>query len=109
MRFQSAWYSVNDNASWDSSVTISKITFTLSWNTVSSVSAWSWANMSVLRTGKNYTTPYTPEYNGSPATKKYVDDSVSVVSGDSWTTYTIKVSNSAPASWTPNTTITFVV
>ena len=33
----------------------------------------------------------------------------SVVSGDSGTTYTLKVSNSAPASWTPNTTITFVV
>lgn len=31
-----------------------------------------------------------------------------VISGDSWTTYTIKVSNSDPASWTPATTITFV-
>lgn len=31
-----------------------------------------------------------------------------VVSGDSGTTYTIKVSNSDPASWTPATTITFV-
>jgi hypothetical protein len=37
-----------------------------------------------------------------------VDDSVSVVSGDSGVTYTIKVSNSDPASWTPATTITFV-
>lgn len=32
-----------------------------------------------------------------------------VVSGDSWTTYTIKVANSDPTSWTPATTITFVV
>lgn len=31
-----------------------------------------------------------------------------VVSGDSGITYTIKVSSSAPASWTPATTITFV-
>ena len=31
-----------------------------------------------------------------------------VASGDSGTNYTIKVSSSAPASWTPNTTITFV-
>lgn len=31
-----------------------------------------------------------------------------VVSGDSGTTYTIKVSNSEPAGWTPSTTITFV-
>lgn len=31
-----------------------------------------------------------------------------VASGDSWTSYTIKVSSSAPASWTANTVITFV-
>jgi hypothetical protein len=30
------------------------------------------------------------------------------VSGDSGTTYTLKVSNTAPWAWTPNTTITFV-
>lgn len=29
-----------------------------------------------LATGVNYSTPYTPQYDGSPATKKYVDDSV---------------------------------
>ena len=28
----------------------------------------------VLRTDKNYGTPYSPQYDGSPATKKYVDD-----------------------------------
>ena len=32
-----------------------------------------------------------------------------VVSGDSWTTYTVKVANSDPTSWTPATTITFVL
>lgn len=32
-----------------------------------------------LATGTNYTTPYTPEYPGSPATKKYVDDSISSI------------------------------
>jgi len=31
-----------------------------------------------------------------------------VASGDSWTTYTIKVSSTEPWSWTPATTITFV-
>lgn len=34
--------------------------------------------------------------------------SETVVSGDSGTTYTIKVANSDPTSWTPATTITFV-
>lgn len=35
-------------------------------------------------------------------------DPATVVSGDTWTVYTIKVSNTAPAAWTPATTITFV-
>ena len=62
----------------------------------------------VLRTDYDYSTPYTPLYNWSPATKKYVDDNVSVVSGDSGVTYTIKVSNSDPASWTASNIITLV-
>lgn len=144
------------------------ITFSITWGTtVSSISANAWNNViaSVLKTDTDYATPYTPQYNWSPATKKYVDDKVSdtayasswnwvtwiapsknavydkiesinqvpswwnnwdvltnvsgtptwstlpsetVVSGDSWTTYTIKVSASEPAAWTPATTITFV-
>ena len=31
----------------------------------------------VLATNTDYATPYTPLYNGSPATKKYVDDNIS--------------------------------
>ena len=34
------------------------------------------SNINVLCTGKNYSTPYEPQYPGSPATKKYVDDSI---------------------------------
>lgn len=60
-----------------------------------------------IRADYDYATPYTPLYNGSPATKKYVDDSVSVVSGDTGTKYTIKVSHSDP-SWVANNVITFV-
>ena len=33
-------------------------------------------SLRVLATNKDYTTPYTPLYDGSPATKKYVDDKV---------------------------------
>lgn len=57
------------------------ITFSVTWGTtVSSISANGWNNViaSVLKTDTNYTTPYTPQYDGSPATKKYVDDSVNV-------------------------------
>lgn len=41
--------------------------------------------------------------------KTLVDWWTPVVSGDSWTIYTIKVANADPGSWTPATTITFVV
>lgn len=33
-----------------------------------------------LSTNKNYTVPYSPKYDGSPATKKYVDDNVKALS-----------------------------
>ena len=83
--------------------------FTLSNWTVTEISAGSYAQITnVLSTNTDYSNPYTPLYNGSPATKKYVDDSISVVSGDTWVTYTIKVSNSDPASWTANNIITLV-
>jgi len=66
-----------------------------------------WSNF--LSTSHNYSTAYTPLYNWSPATKKYVDDHDTVISGDNWVTYTIKVSNSDPASWTASNIITFVL
>ena len=53
------------------------ITFSITWGTtVSSISATGWNNIiaSVLKTDTDYATPYTPQYDGSPATKKYVDD-----------------------------------
>lgn len=34
-----------------------------------------------LASNNDYSTPYTPLYNGSPATKKYVDDSISTAIG----------------------------
>lgn len=52
------------------------VILSLSGDTVTSISANSWNNIiaSVLKTDTDYATPYTPQYNGSPATKKYVDD-----------------------------------
>ena len=86
------------------------IRFTIAnWNvTAITQTSFGIAWMDYLEPWVDYTTPYTPEYDGSPATKKYVDDSVSVVSGDSGVTYTIKVSNSDPTSWTASNIITLV-
>lgn len=47
---------------------------------ITAISASEYANGSqsieVLAIGRNYSTPYVPQYPGSPATKKYVDDSI---------------------------------
>ena len=48
--------------------------------TITNTAVWLWAPY--LATNQNYATVYTPLYNGSPATKKYVDDAVSGVSTD---------------------------
>lgn len=54
--------------------TTSKVeSITATGNTIIS---WKNYSISVLETNKNYSTPYTPQYDWSPATKKYVDDSV---------------------------------
>lgn len=57
--------------------------------TVTAVSWWTtWteaADYSLLRTNIDYATPYVPLYDGSPATKKYVDDSIEAQKS-SWST-----------------------
>ena len=52
-----------------------------------------WYTSNTLSTWKDYTTPYTPQYAGSPSTKKYVDDKVAWAIS-SWTT-----APSNPTEW----------
>ena len=61
----------------NTSLVIAVLLFNISSDTVTSISYTHSNIIDVLRTGKDYGTPYTPQYNGSPATKKYVDDKVS--------------------------------
>lgn len=56
---------------------VSRITLSLSSWTVTAISPITAVLATYLAPNKNYSTPYTPQYDGSPATKKYVDDSVS--------------------------------
>lgn len=88
--FKSTWsgsvyFAVNEYTTLDNtnvtSLVQKTLTLVLSWTTVSSISSWnmSLTNYNVLRTGKDYWTPYTPQYDGSPATKKYVDDHTATV------------------------------
>lgn len=51
-----------------------KLTVLAETDTVTWIFIWDYGTQwQVLETGKNYATPYVPEYNGSPATKQYVD------------------------------------
>lgn len=82
---------VYERDTWNTLIFWSKTTVSL-WNTTSSIASKSlnieysdWAvtqiristdTKDVLLTNRDYSTPYTPTYNWSPATKKYVDDSL---------------------------------
>lgn len=53
------------------------VQLTLNNTTVTNVGQWSYNDtIDYLRMDYDYSKPYTPRYNGSPATKKYVDDSI---------------------------------
>ena len=56
-----------------------------SWSVTSISTQWRTTIANVLATNQDYSSPYVPQYNGSPATKKYVDDSVADVI-PSWST-----------------------
>jgi len=61
---------------------------------INSYYSWDFGNQEkYLSIWVNYSIPYTPEYNGSPATKKYVDDSVAS-SKSSWST-----APTSPTAW----------
>jgi len=75
-------------------ISLPKIKFNISSWTVTSVLSVVWNSMArVLETNVDYSTPYTPTYDWSPATKKYVDDSVSWAVSK-WTT-----APSSPVEW----------
>ena len=63
------------------------IKVTLSNNVVTKVEAGvSAPSLPYIKVDYNYGTPYTPQYAGSPATKKYVDDSISTYTPTSTST-----------------------
>jgi hypothetical protein len=72
----SAWFSWADSsASWSSSYE-DTVVISGSNNVVDYLVPQWWDIIKYLAIDVNYSTPYTPLYNGSPATKKYVDDIV---------------------------------
>ena len=62
-------------AAWYNQVIWWRILLTKQWDTITAIT-YGEDDANVLVTDYNYSTPYTPLYNGSPATKKYVDDSM---------------------------------
>jgi hypothetical protein len=57
--------------------------FTISNDEITAINQSSYIDyVAYISATENYSQPYTPTYNGSPATKKYVDDSIaSAISG----------------------------
>jgi len=82
LRFRSS----DDKKSWTKTSTMVNywrmLSLVVSNWTVASISTWDYTGnaINVLSTGINYSTPYTPQYAWSPATKKYVDDKKSEIS-----------------------------
>ena len=66
----------NDHTYWMTMQSDYVLELTLSWTTVTAVTERTHSNSNThfLSTEVDYSTPYNPQYNGSPATKKYVDD-----------------------------------
>ena len=68
--------SSNGNLSYHSYYIKQALTFTYQDGKVTNVTDITSSQRRYLDTNTDYSTPYTPKYNGSPATKKYVDDSI---------------------------------
>lgn len=107
LAFYKIWEKPND---WVSTSTLQKentlIRYT--WTTVTSITSWTtWlTNFSFLRPNKDYITPYTPQYDGSPATKKYVDDKISDTAFDNTWDWVTTIAPSKNAVYDIITTIT---
>ena len=78
-----AYWSVPNEAAYDTAsdtwLRRDSLQFAISSSEVTAITTMTltlW-NFKVLRPDKNYWTPYTPQYDWSPATKKYVDDTAS--------------------------------
>ena len=64
---------------------------------VTSIISWEANRWGFLALSSNYVEPYTPLYNWSPATKKYVDDSIT--SATEWNKYIWPTAPSNPTEW----------
>jgi hypothetical protein len=68
---------------------VDRLAFALSSWTVTNISSFTTTLSTYLETSEDYTTAYTPTYDGSPATKKYVDDNAWIQNDTTWTTTTV--------------------
>lgn len=90
-----AW--AEEVSQWNSNTTVKAPIIQLEaedWE-VQSIIITYWRERNFLETWVNYVTPYTPEYNWSPATKKYVDDWLATKQDKltAWTNITIDQNN----------------
>lgn len=87
------------NVEWYSYRTVGELTIRFNSSNVVTTITWGNTNFSwsYIATDFNYPTPYTPQYLGSPATKKYVDDAIAWVGG--WDVLVSDQANNILTSW----------
>lgn len=106
MLFKSENDSMSSTSASVSTLQKTGIYLSLNWDTVTWVSSTVLSVWKVLATNVDYSTVYTPQYDWSPATKKYVDDSITWISfpvtSVNWNTWAVTVSEFSP-SWTATT------
>lgn len=75
-----------NTSGWNTYSTIQQatLTFTVSDDAVTAITASNASLGKYLETDRNYTTPFTPTCNWHPATKKYVDDAVWAINSAEW-------------------------
>jgi len=68
----------------DTNISQYTIVFNISNSAVATISATTSSLGKYLETDRNYSAPLTPQYNWSPATKKYVDDVAASINSAEW-------------------------
>lgn len=89
-------------------ISVTWTTIANTWVTTVNGNSWAVTVQPTLVSWTNIKTVNGTSLLGSGNVSVWTLTSETVASGDSGTNYTIKVSSSAPASWTANTVITFV-
>ena len=111
------WEPFDPSNAWTTGQVLTKTAWWYDWETIDALPSWgtTWQVLTKTASWADWedVSWFSPESTWSTwqvlsKTSTWYDYKDSVLSWDSWTNYVIKVSSTAPASWTANNVITFV-